>query len=287
MPFKGKKPTAAAVRKSGATSRKPVPESPRRGQRFKLDLPAVVVPWPKVAGVFFAAVVLLGVAFGLDPLVSRFDRPVALVEVRGAFRYLQAEQLEDQLRSFVGKSFLATDLEQVKATAEAVPWVYSASVQRVWPDRLVVQVGEQQPAARWNGERLLNVWGEIFTPASMQAFEDFADLRGPDSEAVQVLSQFAGWHERLITKEIVLRGVELEARGAWNLVLENQVLVRLGREQVDERLGRFVKAYEKALFEKVERIAQVDVRYTNGVAVRWKADAIEDGKVRESGAKRS
>ena len=50
-------------------------------------------------------------------------------------------------------SMLLVDLDEVKARLELLPWVEEASVGRVLPDRLVVDIKEREPAAIWQHER--------------------------------------------------------------------------------------------------------------------------------------
>jgi len=53
--------------------------------------------------------------------------------------------------------------------------------------------------------------------------------------------------------------------------LDNGMALMLGRqEKSHERLLRFVRSYNRVLAARAEQIEQVDLRYTNGFAVRWK-----------------
>ncbi|MCP5160956.1 MAG: FtsQ-type POTRA domain-containing protein [Hahellaceae bacterium] len=263
---------SAAVRR-GATPLEVSPRELRVKKAAAFSIPDIRLPWRKLVGSLVVVMFSIALVIGSEPLIAKLDRPIALVEVQGEFQYLPMAQLETHLQGFLGESFLAIDLDKVKQSAEALPWVYSASVQRVWPSKLVVQVTEQQPAARWNGDALLNVWGQIFTPDSLAGFDHLADLSGPDSEAIKVLSQFAHWQQALMKHSININGVRLEARGAWNLKLEDEVWVLLGRGELDHRLARFAKVYTRVLKPNVSDVAQIDVRYTNGIAVRWKEHA--------------
>ena len=43
----------------------------------------------------------------------------------------------------------------------------------------------------------------------------------------------------------------------------------LGRDQVVEKMRRFTAIYQKALEQESEKIARIDLRYANGLAVAW------------------
>jgi cell division septal protein FtsQ len=49
----------------------------------------------------------------------------------------------------------------------------------------------------------------------------------------------------------------------------NGIEINLGREDFTERLQRFVDIYPRILASQSDKIAVVDLRYTNGFAVRW------------------
>src|SRR5208282_5937771 len=62
----------------------------------------------------------------------------------------------------------------------------------------------------------------------------------------------------------------LDTRGAWELLLDNGVTVRLGNRQVDERFERFATAALHLISQRATDIAYVDMRYSNGFAVGWR-----------------
>jgi cell division protein FtsQ len=46
----------------------------------------------------------------------------------------------------------------------------------------------------------------------------------------------------------------------------------VGKEPVAKKLERFLLVWEKALQERKDAIERIDLRYGNGLAVRWKQD---------------
>jgi cell division protein FtsQ len=71
-------------------------------------------------------------------------------------------------------------------------------------------------------------------------------------------------------------GLDLEARGAWTLELDNDIKVVVGRENINERLQRFLELYRLRLADKSAEIEQIDIRYTHGVAVKWREKTDEE-----------
>ena len=47
--------------------------------------------------------------------------------------------------------------------------------------------------------------------------------------------------------------------------------VRLGRRDVDERLDRFIRTASQVIAHRLNDIAYVDMRYSNGFAIGWRS----------------
>jgi cell division protein FtsQ len=70
-------------------------------------------------------------------------------------------------------------------------------------------------------------------------------------------------HVRILT-------LELTPYFTWKLRLDNGMMLQLGHKDILTRLAHFVKVYPKIVGSRVADIEYVDLRYPNGVAVRWK-----------------
>jgi cell division protein FtsQ len=75
-----------------------------------------------------------------------------------------------------------------------------------------------------------------------------------------------------------VRGLEVMAlkcdnKKSWRLTIKNAVEIVIGRDQVMEKMRRFVTVYDNYLSSVWSDVKAIDVRYTNGVAVRWVEDS--------------
>ena len=55
--------------------------------------------------------------------------------------------------------------------------------------------------------------------------------------------------------------------------------VFLGARDVNTRMQRFLRAYGSALRYQGQAVHYADARYTNGIAVRFKPEAINEGQL--------
>jgi cell division protein FtsQ len=157
-------------------------------------------------------------------------------------------------------------------------------VRRMWPDRLEVRMEEHVPVARWGqaGEnRMVNTFGEVFTATAraesgeVRRLAALPQLSGPAGTAPEVLRRHAAFAATLAPLELRLDSVMLSPRYSWQLKLSNGLAVQLGRdvsdrggEGVEARLARFASAYPRTLAPLGRRLNYVDLRYSNGFALR-------------------
>ena len=59
-------------------------------------------------------------------------------------------------------------------------------------------------------------------------------------------------------------------RGSWFLTTQDGIEVLLGRDDVVDKMQRFLTVDQLMLSERREQIARVDLRYSNGMAVAWR-----------------
>ena len=62
--------------------------------------------------------------------------------------------------------------------------------------------------------------------------------------------------------------VRMSPRGAWHVRLDNGMTLEVGRDQVPERVARFLAAYPRTIAPLGRNAEYVDLRYPNGFAVR-------------------
>jgi len=242
--------------------------------RFRLLVAVLAtVPWGQV--VIGAGIVLLAalVPWGTGQVLATMDRQVMAIDITGDLVGESRVALERSAGQWVGRSFFATDLSDVKAGLEQRPWVESAAVKRVWPDRLAIEVREKKPLAYWSDGRLVSRSGEVFAPPNPEVAGRLPLLSGPDDRVMDVIRMARSMSATLTEHGLGFAGLSLEQRGAWTLTLANGIEVVLGRDQVSERFERFVTVYQRRLVSRASEVKRVDARYSNGVAVKWKSDA--------------
>jgi cell division protein FtsQ len=73
-----------------------------------------------------------------------------------------------------------------------------------------------------------------------------------------------------------IRDLTLNDNGSYELTLINGVLVKLGREEVLERLRRLVVFLESEHGSNLQDVESIDLRYRNGLAVQRRRNVTGD-----------
>lgn len=227
--------------------------------------------WDDVAALRMTANLLFAVAvtlmlYGAAHYVVHLPIfPLRDIELTGDVAHVTHEQVEAVVTRELRGNFFTVDLAQAREAFEKLPWVRKVNVRRQWPDRLEVAVEEHRPLARWGSTALVSAQGEVFEAAINTTLPV---LQGPEGTAPEVVSHFQEFERALepVGRRIVQ--ITLSARRAWVLKLDDGMVLELGRDNLESRLAGFVAAYERTVARLPRPSTYIDLRYTNGFAVR-------------------
>ena len=127
-----------------------------------------------------------------------------------------------------GAPILAVDLEAVRQRVEALPWVRQASVRRVLPDTLVVDIIERRPLALWQHDKkfaLIDEEGQVILRDDVGPFSDLMVVVGDDAPAnATALVRMLASEPDLLPR--VKAAVRVGGR-RWNVHMDDGIDVKL------------------------------------------------------------
>jgi cell division protein FtsQ len=148
--------------------------------------------------------------------------------VLSGHRYTADSDLYDALSLSESRSLVTFDPARVRLRLEKLPWVASAEITRVYPDRLDIRVAERRPFAVWrrsDGEVLIDAGGRVLSPINRSTGLGLPHVTGEGaaSEARALFDLLARY------PSIGPRVLESRRVGArrWSLVLAGGVTVHL------------------------------------------------------------
>jgi cell division protein FtsQ len=245
---------------------------------------------PRRIGVVATLLVLLGGA-GLgvvqgghvDELIStlsdtrnaaanRFGFRIATVAINGRKQLSQDEILA--VGGVNGRSsLLFLDAAVVRSKLKANPWIADATVLKLYPDRLQIDIVERSAFALWQQDGHLSVIADDGAILESYVTRRFTSLplvvgQGAEKRARDFLALLDRYPQvRSVTKAAVLVG---ERR--WNLRLNDGLDVRLPENDVGNALATLSKLdKEDRLFSR--DITAIDMRLPDRLTVRLSEDA--------------
>lgn len=227
------------------------------------------------AGVVFFALVIGGISvfcmFLSEKLSEDESAPVTSLVISGEMAYTTKNDIETAIEHINFGNFFKVDVNQVQEMVETLPWVYSVSVRKQWPNELKIYVVDQSPIAQWNEDSYINVYGEVFQTGTHNLTKGLPDFFGPEGTEDVALSNYKNLNDLLNFGGFKISELVLTERHAWQLTLDSGVILNLGRENRAERVQRFMDAYPYIELKEDVQINYVDLRYDTGFAVGFKS----------------
>jgi cell division protein FtsQ len=196
---------------------------------------------------------------------------VTRIDVTHALHKTTRAEIEAATRGRIGGNFFALAPAELRAALERLPWVRHASVRRVWPDRLEIELEEHVALARWGEGALVNTYGERFSAGFAGATgKPLPVFSGPAGAEHEVMQRYARFSQAIAPLGVELERVVLTPRYAWQLRLSSGLHIMLGRDAdvAEARLRKFVELYPGTLGRIARKHEHVDLRYPNGFALR-------------------
>lgn len=224
---------------------------------------------------FFVAVIIAILSFGIflnKRLSAEESAPVTSISIAGEMPYTTRLDIESAIEKVNLGNFFNLDVNDVQQKVAKLPWVYSVSVRKKWPDELKIYVVDQKPIAHWNGDFLLNVNGKAFQADVQRLVEKLPAFFGPEGTEQIALDNFINLNKLLDFSQLAIDELVLTERFAWQLILNDGVTINLGRDNRVERIQRFMDIYPEIKLNKKDgqQVDYVDLRYDTGLAVGWK-----------------
>ena len=215
-------------------------------------------------------IVIFALIWGANYLFVKFNIPVNNVSVTGKFKYIEKKEVEKIILPIVSDgAILSLDLVQITTILEAHPWIEKASVRRKWPGSIEINVTEEVPSARWGKTSFLNNQGEILE-INNNDLSNLPLLQGVENSERQLMNTYREIVLLLQPVNLKITELKYDERGEWQMSLSNGLEILVGRDQIIEKIRRFLIIWTAVLNNRSSDIDGIDIRYDNGIAVRWK-----------------
>ena len=223
---------------------------------------------------------LLSMLWGVWKLLSnRYYFPVRKVQIYASYYFLDESQIKPLLMPVMQANFFSLDLNRVKHRLLHLPSVANVVVSRLWPATISIHIEEHRPVAHWLDKQFIGADGAIFAPQTSLSLSNkgaisLPYLHGPPHTAHRVLQEYKNLSTILKTLALRIVCLSLKSDGEWSLQLNNGMIVVLGKAPPTQKIVQFVRVYPQAFGSRGDKVAQVDLRYPSGMAVKWRTKKI-------------
>ena len=242
------------------------------------------------AELFSFCVLLAGIAYALIAGGHFAERGSmrGLVNQASALIGLSAENVQiiglekntrEQVLTAIGVeengTLIGFDAGKARNTLESLDWVSRASVQRLFPNRLLVEITERHPFALWQHDGTFQVIDKEGIPMPSLNIKAYRHLPIVVGEGANVAA--ADLVNHLEAQPEIISMVRAAVRVAdrrWVLYLKNTIKVDLPEKDVDEALGMLVTLTDR--YGVMSRdITRIDMRLNDRVVVTLSDEAVE------------
>ncbi|WP_375687549.1 MULTISPECIES: cell division protein FtsQ/DivIB [unclassified Bartonella] len=262
-----------------------LPRLYRRFLRFMFEFVFVNIHIPRHYGSFAVVWFFLVTAFyGLsssgqmavivNTIISDSGFVVVDVDIRGNNRLAKQDILKI-LKLDVASSIFTFDVERARSLLEKQPWVQSANVQKIYPNRMRISIVEREPYAIWQHDGLVDIvdyTGRVIVPFKGKNVWNLPLVVGQGAQnAAKVFIQAL-----LVYPEIYNRVRAFVRVGdrRWDLVLDNGMRVMLPESGALERLSSLVSS--GTMQDLLSRdILSVDLRLADRITVSLSDETLE------------
>lgn len=193
--------------------------------------------------------------------------PIEVVSLadKDKLRYADPGLLKAAISDEVKRGFFGLRLKKMRDNLLQVPWVATVQVQRKWPNALKLHITEREPLAIWEDRGVIDTSGKLFYPNTLANVAGLPEFSGDETylDAMVATYQLILLHIKPLN--LAVKRLKIMPDHGWRAMLDNDVTIVLGQTEMEDRLRRFVLAYQDQK-SAIRKARIIDLRYTNGLA---------------------
>ncbi len=225
-----------------------------------------------VAG-FYVAKETPVVGHALEAVGSSVGFEVTTLVVKGN-QHLSSDAVKRELSGTLGRTLFALDVETARTSLKQNRWIKSATVKKVFPDTLVVNVVEREPVALWkSGQTLIVISRDgIAIDEAAPKHMHLPQVVGTGanetaSQFLSAISKFPGLVER---SKAYVRVAERR----WDVVINGGPKVLLPADDWQDALAALnTLQLEKSILDR--DLVQIDMRLPDRLVLRLDSEAAD------------
>jgi cell division protein FtsQ len=254
------------------------PNKPKKSLEFGMPafarrLIKLTVVLSLLAGIGFLITIIPGAWSGIWP--------VEKIAIVGEVEHLEQYQLAKIISAKEFSGMLSVDLQQLRNKVIQLPWVKDVQIRKVWPDTLSFRVKEHQVIALVNQAYLtddgdLIERGSYISKRAVLKLEIDKVQLDKQPDLLALYNKLKKIQSSLAGRQLSIEKLEISQTNNWLIQIKNKFLIKAGRKQQLQRIEKFLQVY--VVIKNKSKLMSVDLRYSNGLAVKFADEVSEPGQ---------
>jgi len=192
-------------------------------------------------------------------------------------QHVKPEELKKLVVRELNGTALTTDLDAIYTSIVSHPWIKDATVRRIWPNKILINLSEHNIIGIWSDGRFVTQAGELIEFDKLQSKLInkeknclLLNLDGPNETVTTVLKKARMISEKASHVGLQTTGVQLTSQYDWKVFFSNGMKMELGGENLETPLEkRLDNFFDSVLWvrKKIKNdLISVDLRYAHGFA---------------------
>lgn len=227
-----------------------------------------------------ATILLLTLGYGYLWLTHSEFFDIKSITFSGAEDERCIEDVRSVVNDAIEGNLVSQDIGKIKSAVEAISWVRSATITRVFPNEINVEITRYRPVARDQDEgQLISSEGIVYVGQAdeLELAKNMPLIACESNQTVMAVTELPKLQATVAPLGMRVSEILISFRGSWSVRLVSDgyptVDIELGRMTSPDLLVRRLKLFVDN-YSKVSKILQgypvkVDARYTNAFSVKW------------------
>ena len=192
-------------------------------------------------------------------------------------QHVKPKELKKLVIMELNGTALTTDLGPIYKSVLSHPWIKEATVRRIWPNKILVNLVEHNIIGVWSDGRFVTQAGKLlqFDKRQSESINKekncfLLKLDGPNETVTAVLDKARMISKKAIKVGLQTTGVQLTNQYDWRVFFSNGMKMELGGENLEtpleKRLDNFFNSIAWVRKKIKKDLISVDLRYAQGFA---------------------
>ena len=192
-------------------------------------------------------------------------------------QHVKPKELKKLVIMELNGTALTTDLGPIYKSVLSHPWIKEATVRRIWPNKILVNLVEHNIIGVWSDGRFVTQAGKLLQFDKLQSESINKEkncfllkLDGPNETVTAVLDRASMISKKASKVGLQTTGVQLTSQYDWRVFFSNGMKMELGGENLEtpleKRLDNFFNSIAWVRKKIKKDLISVDLRYAQGFA---------------------